>query len=79
MGGKKVAFRLWMEATKKGKAHYEQCREMDLSPSTFSEILNRRVIPTPEEVEKLVAYYGVPGPELLPGVYEVSQKIHGEK
>jgi hypothetical protein len=52
---------------------------VDIPPSTFSAILTRRIIPNPDEIKRLVAYYGVPAPELLPDVFEMSQKIHGEE
>jgi hypothetical protein len=51
---------------------------VDIPPSTFSEILTQRIIPKPDEIERLVAYYGILAPDLLPDIYEISQKIHGE-
>ena len=78
MAVQKPAFRLWKEASKKGIPFYKQAQAVDIAPSTFSEILTRRIIPKPDEIERLVAYYGVPASELLPDIYDISQKIHGE-
>ena len=75
----KLAWRLWNEANKKNLPFYKQAQAVDIPPSTFSAILTRRIIPNPDEIKRLVAYYGVPAPELLPDVFEMSQKIHGEE
>jgi len=78
MAVQKPAFRLWKEASKKGIPFYKQAQAVDIPPSTFSEILTQRIIPKPDEIERLVAYYGIPAPDLLPDIYEISQKVHGE-
>jgi transcriptional regulator with XRE-family HTH domain len=59
---------------RKGKAFYRIAQDLDISPTVLSEIICTRRIPTPKEVRKLEQYFGVPGRELMPGIYEIAMR-----